>query len=256
VDIKCFFTEEDLMIRCWIDDSDWMMSDGGTKTLDAFCCPTFFFFFKRKEKVRKSEFSTSTSLYQKDCHNTGLVREPPIVAITNDILQTVLMTSHINNTGSNSCPLCGINVTQLSFEDHYQQELLQLSVFPSGAVFATPSSPPSPASITSSSRKRTVTLGSTAVPPLGGRGQRGGSKNGGLDVLAKIRKSRSNRASSTHPSSLGVQLVPDQPLCFLCGETLYGDSEEVNQHIDLCLAAQATTDPLQVINFPFAIYKN
>eukprot|EP01102_Stenamoeba_stenopodia_P001938 TRINITY_DN11750_c0_g1_i1.p1 TRINITY_DN11750_c0_g1~~TRINITY_DN11750_c0_g1_i1.p1 ORF type:complete len:159 (-),score=13.84 TRINITY_DN11750_c0_g1_i1:344-820(-) len=153
-------------------------------------------------------------------------------------------TSHYNNTNTNSCPLCGTNVTQLSFEDHYQQELSQLMVPSATATFGiAPSSPPSPsASSIVNTRKRSAVGASTTSL---GRGSKLMSKSGGAETLVKIRKNRTNRASTNHSSNhVTTALLQEQPHCFLCGEVLFGDIEEVNHHIDVCLAAQDSSNHL------------
>jgi hypothetical protein len=65
-----------------------------------------------------------------------------------------------------------------------------------------------------------------------------------LKLLKRIRKNRTKRMVSsdeylngTEPqSSTGFE--DTNQVCFLCGELLFGDTEDINRHIDECLAAE------------------
>jgi hypothetical protein len=72
------------------------------------------------------------------------------------------------------------------------------------------------------------------------------------EILAMVRRHResrrfrkggaSRRKMATHASvhqGLSKDMAAARPVCFLCGETLFGNDDDVNRHIDRCLSRQA-----------------
>ncbi|KAL1917848.1 uncharacterized protein VTP21DRAFT_3682 [Calcarisporiella thermophila] len=128
------------------------------------------------------------------------------------------------------CPLCHEQIEKSLLSHHYQMELMQLD---------TPA-----ASLSAKTRGKRSAAVAAWNNISGGRKELSTSEQ----VLNHVRKNRTNRRTrltTNHdftddrpPSEEAYSIYDPNAIqtCFMCGELLHGSSDDINSHIDACLA--------------------
>ncbi|KAL7752673.1 hypothetical protein RI367_001675 [Sorochytrium milnesiophthora] len=183
---------------------------------------------------------------------------------------------HKVSTGDTVCPLCHESIPASSYAEHFVQELAKFESTavklpgPSPDTFASPfSTAPSKSTESAASssddlygrgkRKRNLATGcntktspsskkrsdeedqqaNSSAPPLAAFQQT-------LTKVKSNRKAREDRGKSrSRQVSTQHQVLLQEVACFICGELVYGSNQDVNEHIDRCLARQAVENERQ-----------
>mmetsp|Transcript_14967 Transcript_14967/g.20931 ORF Transcript_14967/g.20931 Transcript_14967/m.20931 type:complete len:457 (-) Transcript_14967:32-1402(-) len=204
-------------------------------------------------QLRSHEFVESQQNVQitKSSNSTPVNSQPEVPTPTNTIHETQ---SHNTNNNSRSqrskkmpmedktekCPVCDMYLSPATIQEHIQQELSKLHEAPSvenvnvrarrGAAMHARKKVQSQIHLLKESRSEDD---HEEVEISNNR-----------EILNSVRKRRQTRQRVTEAppskkrSSSSQASHPIKQACFLCGEALVGDDEDINAHIDQCLKSQ------------------